>query len=197
MRTQADWADGVDSNAADSVGFVVREDRMNVGRVVRSVRMWFVVAMCALFALMPLGQASAYQGEQQMWSMTNYSDQTVIIAGRFDTGDVNMNTAIANQVDAQFVRESLGSDYRRVKFVGNEEPVAGTTVVRRFTFTTNKGYAGTLIVTDEWGPNIWMFIFVNENLRATEMWNFVSATVQNRYPSEIPAGYGVPDEMDV
>lgn len=170
---------------------------MNVGQVMRSVRVCFVVAMCALFALMPLGQASAYAGEQQMWSMANYTDQAVVIVSRFDTGDVNANTDMANQIDAQFVRQNLGNDYRSIKYVGNEAPVPGTTVVRRFTFTTSKGYDGTLIVTDEWGPNIWMFLFVNESIRKTEMWNFVSATVQNRYPSEVPPGFGQPKELDV
>ncbi|MGC4192382.1 MAG: hypothetical protein QM589_14625 [Thermomicrobiales bacterium] len=172
---------------------------MDARRTFAAVRVTIVAAVCAVLALMPLGQwsVSAYQGDQQMWGMQNLREESVIVVSRLDVGDVNLNTEFVNQVDAKFVRENLGSDYRKVRFAGYEDPEPGTTVMRRFTFTTSDGYDGTLIVTDEWGPNIWMFILVNEGVTKSELRTFVSATVQQRYPSEIPAGYGAPRELDV
>lgn len=162
---------------------------MRVGRFVGSMRVWFVVAMCALFALMPLGQASAYQGETEMWTIEHRTKVAGIVVARLDTGDVNSNTDFVNMLDGQMIREILSSDYKNVKFVGYEDPVPGTTVVRRFTFTFET-MDGVMLITDEWGPNIWMFTFVGSTPSEAAMNSFVSATVQNRLPSEIPTGYG-------
>lgn len=172
---------------------------MGVGiRSVVFVRALLVAAMCGLFAVLPLGSSSvaAYQGEQLMWGMQHPVRGGVIIASSLDTGDVNANTAFVNQIDATFVRENLGTDYRNIKFVGLEDPVEGTTVVRRFTFTYDRTLDGTLIVTDEWGPNVWMFIFIDEGLKEREMMTFVSETVVNRYPVAPPKGYTEAEELD-
>lgn len=162
----------------------------------RTLAMVIVCCSMALTGLMSPGQAAAYQGEQQMWGLKNYSEKAVIIVSRLDTGDVNANTAFVNQVTASFVRQSFGSDYRNIRSAGYADPVAGTTVVRRFTFTY-EAIDGTLLVTDEWGPNIWMFMIVDETVRERELWAFISDTVIARYPSSIPSGYGLPEELDV
>lgn len=174
---------------------------MRVGAVRRGLEVRSIVLLlfCSLIALGGLatpGQAAAYQGEQQMWRMMNIRENAVIVVVRLDTGDVNANTYFVNQIDAQFVRDSLGSSYKQIKFAGYEDSVPGTTVMRRFTFTLN-GKEGFLICTDEWGPNMFMFMFAGDSARDREVRTFISDTVIAREPTSIPSGFGPAEEVAV
>ncbi|MGC4104830.1 MAG: hypothetical protein QM753_00555 [Thermomicrobiales bacterium] len=170
---------------------------MRVGWSFSAVRVLIVALVCGVFAALPLGQSvSAYQGETQKWATISNKADSIIVIGRLDTGDPNSNTDFVEALDVEGMREILGSDASKVRFVRDEEPVVGTTVNRHFSFVTSDGYDARVIVTDEWGPNIWMFTVMGVSPKASELDAFVSATVQNRYPSKLPKGYGPIQQMD-
>lgn len=162
---------------------------------VRTLVMVMVCCSMAFTGLMSPGQAAAYQDETQMWGLSHSTRKAVIIVTRLDTGDVNANTAFVNEITASFLRESFGSDYQNIRSAGYEDPVEGTTVVRRFTFTYGT-IDGTMLITDEWGPNIWMFLVADETIRDRDLMEFVSSTVIAREPVTSPKGYKRAEELD-
>lgn len=132
--------------------------------------------------------AAAYRGEFTTWQSMKSDFSAFLLVSAFDTGDVYSNTEVVNLVDAAFVRDSLGSQYKNVRSMGNIAPVPGTTVVRMFTFTL-KGDNGTLVVTDEYGSNVWFFMFSTTKVSGSEMESFVSGTVLAQIPTNLPTGY--------
>ncbi len=149
-----------------------------------------VVVMSMIFGgLMAPSGVGAYNGESTTWQSMKNDFSASLLVSAFDTGDVYSNTNVVNLVDATFVRDSLGSQYKNVRSMGNIAPVPGTTVVRIFTFTL-KGDNGTLVVTDEYGPHVWFFMFLTTKISGLEMENFVSGTVLAQTPTNLPTGYG-------
>ncbi|MGI8486593.1 MAG: hypothetical protein ACR2OU_20340 [Thermomicrobiales bacterium] len=151
----------------------------------------FMVAVLSLVfgSLIAPTSIAAYAGESSTWQILKNDKTAFILVTAYDVGDVYANTDAVNLVDAAFVKENFGSDYKNVRSTGVVTPVAGTTVVRKFSFTL-KGKDGILLVADEYGPHIWLFMFWANEVRGSQLDNFVSGTILASTPTNIPLGYG-------
>ncbi|MGC4104831.1 MAG: hypothetical protein QM753_00560 [Thermomicrobiales bacterium] len=137
--------------------------------------------------LAPTG-AAAYQGQTWVWvsEATRGSDTITVLA--YDTGDVYTNTNFVNAVDASVLRDLFGEDIRSLRGGDFLTPYSNTTVVRLFTLKVD-GQDGFLVVTDEYGPHVWFFLFTTTDLYADEVNTFVKATVDAGRPTAVPSGF--------
>lgn len=137
--------------------------------------------------LAPTG-AAAYEGQTWLWvsEATRGSDTISVLA--YDTGDVYSNTNFANAVDAATLRDLFGSDIRNLRGGDFLTPYPNTTVVRFFTLKID-GQDGFLVVTDEYGPHVWFFLFTTTDLYADEVNTFVQSTINSGRPTAVPSGY--------
>lgn len=163
-----------------------------MNRLRESTRIGFlVVAVLSLVlgGLIAPASAAAYAGENVSWQIMKHDFKAFILVASFDTGDIYANTDVVNLIDAAFIRDTFGSEYKNIRSTGVVPPVVGTTVIRKFSFTLN-GKDGTLMVADEYGPHIWMFLFWANEIRGSQLDNFVSGTILASTPTNIPLGYG-------
>ena len=137
--------------------------------------------------LAPTG-AAAYSGQTWIWvsEASRGADSITVLA--YDTGDVYSNTNFVNAVDAATLRDLFGSDIRSLRGGDFINPYPNTTVVRLFTLKID-GQDGFLLVTDEYGPHVWFFLFTTQDLYADEVNTFVQATLNAGRPSALPSGY--------
>jgi len=151
----------------------------------------FIVAVLSLVlgGLIAPASAAAYAGEGITWQIMKRDLKAFILVTSFDTGDIYANTEVVNQIDAAFIRDTFGSEYKNIRSTGVVAPVAGTTVIRKFSFALN-GKDGILMVADEYGPHIWLFFFWANEIRESQLDNFVSGTILASTPASIPLGYG-------
>lgn len=137
--------------------------------------------------LAPSGVA-AYEGQTWLWVSDAARGNDSIMVMAYDTGDVNSNTNFANAVTASTMRELFGSDIRNIQGGDYLTPYPNTTVVRLFTLTID-GQPGFLLVTDEYGPHVWFFLFTTTDQYVDEVDTFVQATVNAGRPTALPSGY--------
>lgn len=193
VTTQMDCGESVPLVSFRSVqvalGAGEEKNMVRTGKIARLTCFTIVVMGLVFGGLLAPSGAAAYRGEFTTWQSMKSDFSAFLLVSAFDTGDVYSNTEVVNLVDAAFVRDSLGSQYKNVRSMGNIAPVPGTTVVRMFTFTL-KGDNGTLVVTDEYGSNVWFFMFSTTKVSGSEMESFVSGTVLAQIPTNLPTGYG-------
>lgn len=165
--------------------------RSIIGRIRAPFHMLFLALTVFGFMLgsmlAPSG-AAAYQGQTWLWvsDASRGSDSISVMA--YDTGDVNSNTNFANAVDAATLRDLFGSSIKNLRGGDYLTPYPNTTVVRLFTLKIN-GQDGFLLVTDEYGPHVWFFLFTSQDLYADEVNTFVQSTINAGRPTAIPSGY--------
>jgi len=137
--------------------------------------------------LAPSG-AAAYEGQAWIWvsEASRGSDTITVLA--YDTGDVYSNTNFVNAVDAATLRDLFGEDIRSLRGGEFLTPYPNTTAVRLFSLKID-GQEGFLVVTDEYGPHVWFFLFTTTDLYADEVNAFVEATVNAGRPTAVPSGY--------
>ncbi|MGN6032995.1 MAG: hypothetical protein ACTHQE_15185 [Thermomicrobiales bacterium] len=137
--------------------------------------------------LAPSG-AAAYEGQTWVWvsEASRGSDTITVLA--YDTGDVYSNTNFVNAVDAATLRDLFGEDIRSLRGGDFLTPYPNTTAVRLFTLKID-GQDGFLVVTDEYGPHVWFFLFTTTDLYADEVDTFVQATVNAGRPTAVPSGF--------
>ena len=160
-----------------------------IGKIARVMCFSIVVMSMVLGGLLAPSGVAAYAGEGLTWQIFKRDNTAFILVTAYDTGDVYANTNVVNEVDAAFIRDTFGADYKNVHSTGIVAPVTGTTVIRKFSFTL-KGGEGVLLVADEYGPRIWLFMFWPQQVRGAELDSFVSGTILSGTPTNIPLGYG-------
>ncbi|MGC4192383.1 MAG: hypothetical protein QM589_14630 [Thermomicrobiales bacterium] len=141
-----------------------------------------------LGSLLAPNGAAAYEGQTWLWvsDASRGSDAIMVLA--YDTGDVYSNTNFVNAVDASTLRDLFGEDIRSLRGGDFLTPYPNTTVVRLFTLKID-GQDGFLVVTDEYGPHVWFFLFTTSDLYADEVNTFVQSTVDAGRPTAVPSGY--------
>jgi hypothetical protein len=146
-----------------------------------------VLGMALGAAIAPAG-AAAYKGQTWLWvsEASRGNDSISVIA--YDTGDVYTNTNFVNAVDTAMIRELFGDTIRSVRRGDFINPYPNTTVVRLFTLRVD-GQDGLLLVTDEYGPHVWFFLFSTTDLYADEVNLFVQSTIDAGRPAALPSGY--------